>query len=224
MKLDQSQKLEFFRFLLTRNHIVNNYENLYKNLKDLEAQFNYYFNDKYVQYSNSQYKICDFIKKLDFLINSDEYPNTYINYIKSREEVKNNSFTSDFINILNLQNIDFLSQNSFENIFNKRFYQLLIDYYLSLDLSNWSDIEYKKIINDFKNSCMKLNEIAKFKVIENVLNNFPFLNSIIYNNELDILKKEYSKSRNKKSIRKLLMDIPNLYKLLNLVSWCHHRL
>jgi len=65
---------------------------------------------------------------------------------------------------------------------------------------------------------MKLNEIAKFKVIENVLNNFPFLNSIIYNNELDILKKEYSKSRNKKSIRKLLMDIPNLYKLLNLVS------
>ena len=138
--------------------------------------------------------------------------------------MKNNSFTSDFINILNLQNIDFLSQNSFENIFNKRFYQLLIDYYLSLDLSNWSDIEYKKIINDFKNSCMKLNEIAKFKVIENVLNNFPFLNSIIYNNELDILKKEYSKSRNKKSIRKLLMDIPNLYKLLNLVSWCHHRL
>jgi hypothetical protein len=38
----------------------------------------------------------------------------------------------------------------------------------------------------------------------------PTLNSTIYNDELEILKKEYSKVRNKKPIRKLFKEIPNL--------------
>lgn len=94
---------------------------------------------------------------------------------------------------IELLDIDCLKQNSIENIFNKRFYQLLIDYYLSIDLADWNDREYEKIINVFKDSCLKLNEIAKFKIIENLSNNLPTLNSTIYNDELEILKKEYSK-------------------------------
>ncbi|MDU7418654.1 MAG: DUF4011 domain-containing protein [Metamycoplasma hominis] len=210
LKFDQDLKISFFNFLLSHIQLTNNYINSYKNLMTFEDKFNDYFNNKYVDYSNSNYKVNDFIKKLNFLIDSDEYPEAYCSYIKSRQELKNNPFTNDFVDAIELLDIDCLKQNSIENIFNKRFYQLLIDYYLSIDLADWNDREYEKIINVFKNSCLKLNEIAKFKIIENLSNNLPTLNSTIYNDELEILKKEYSKVRNKKPIRKLFKEIPNL--------------
>ncbi|WP_029513470.1 DUF4011 domain-containing protein [Mycoplasmopsis primatum] len=208
--LNSEEKKEFFTFLITQDTIKESYQNAYNNLKQISTKYCYFFNNKYVDYSLSDQNIFDLTSKLNLLIQTETHPDLYTSYIEIREKVKNNQFTNNFLQVLESQSVEFLKNNDFSNLFTRRFYQLLVDYYIKRDLSNWNETEFKNNIHLFSESCMRLNQIANIKIAENVAKKIPYLNSIINNADLNLLKKEHSKSRNHISIREIFIRMPNL--------------
>lgn len=148
-------------------------------------------------------------EKISECLNNIDLLEKYLDYVKAKDKCNENGLNS-FITAL--ENIE-VRNNEILPIFKKRFYRLWLD---SIEnnceiIKNFRKEIHEKDIQDFKQLDKETYKTNQFRILSNIVSNFPNFERLSNgNDEISILKKELNKNRKNMSLRRLFKTIPNL--------------
>jgi superfamily I DNA and/or RNA helicase len=200
---------------------VSNYEYVFEILSNFSKTFSFYneglhkaqqiFNKDKTDFSKiSIYKLQTLFSELTTAI--QDYVQ-WINFEKNQAEVAEKKLNTFITFLDSAEKLD-----KFQDIYRKSFYNSWGNYLVKRNraIAGFIKEDHEEKIRRFIALDSEIIEHNKYRIRENVYKNKPFLdqNEALQYSEQLILKKEFIKKRNKLSIRKLFLAIPNLIKEL----------
>lgn len=205
------------------NDYVNLFESIFNNHIEFIEKSNSFNNIIETLLEHIKLLQNDFdVNEIDFInINIDDF-NSKINKMnENKDHIQNyinfkNSY-KDGINLGIKEYLDYIIENkltdNIQDIFNRRFYQLLIDEIISNDeiLKNFMMEDYENFRNTFKLRDKEMINMAKVRVKSLIRHRYPAITGInSHNVEISLLRREANKSRRHLPIRRLIENMPDL--------------
>ncbi|WP_029905952.1 DUF4011 domain-containing protein [Mycoplasmopsis opalescens] len=179
--------------------LADEYRQIFSEFDTKINEFNSLFTDNILQYSIENESLKDVERKLHNLTNVQFTYEDYIDFHRSYCQLENDEYTKEFAQYI-IQNIDSKKFTNLKNIFAKRFILLITDSFINKFMPNWSSVEYENILREYKQTLDYLSEIAKYKIIQKVIENTPVSGESIISTNHKILNQQIAKSRNKMPI------------------------